>query len=267
VTVQSTPQSVSDFVDWYVKTLKKGDAALGEQIKLKAKEAEAIVAKIDAARKPTDGDATPLPDQQQLLLGVNTQISEMLSKLVGRDPNIGNLEQKYLLEGQVGTYATIPKPVGDKLTPDHQPQASIIVAAAEFFKDDQELEGSELAKRAENRAAQGYAINLHFRRHVAGATYGSKGQKKEDFLAKLRSQGKGMKPKDKKTLVVGHLKQALDKDVQRMKDVAKMKVTEEPWKHLKEEVKDDKAAETLRDQIANRIVKGQDQIASQPFNF
>jgi hypothetical protein len=70
----------------------------------------------------------------------NTQISAKLSQLVGRDGDVDNLEKKYLLEGQVGTYATIPKPVGDQLTPDHQPQASIILGAADFCVPERELE-------------------------------------------------------------------------------------------------------------------------------
>ena len=45
------------------------------------------------------------------------------------------------------------------------------------------------------------------------------------------------------------------------------KLNDEAWKQLKDEVKPEKKAETLKDQIADRIVKGQNQIASQPFDF
>lgn len=107
----------------------------------------------------------------------------MLGQLVGSDRNVGKNKEKYLLEGQVGTYAGMPKPVGDQLTPDHQPQASIILATADFFRRYLKIKGGPLADRAAQRAAQGYAINLHFKCNVKGATYGSKGETERAFLS------------------------------------------------------------------------------------
>jgi len=139
------------------------------------------------------------------------------------------------------------------------------MAAADFFED-KEIDSTELAERAKTRAAHGYAINLHFNRHVAGATYGSKGETKAEFLAKLKKQARGLSKPQKKEMVVSTLRTALDKDVKKMKEVIKEDVTAKPWEQLRKEVGKDKAP-ALKKQIAERIDKGENQIASQPFDF
>src|SRR5687768_769261 len=93
---------------------------------------------------------------------------------MGRTENVKGVKEKYSLEGLPGTYKSMPKPKGDQFTADHQPQAAILEWAAEqpYFK----AAGiTNLKKRAESRAAAGYAINLHQLRHVDGRTYGGKG--------------------------------------------------------------------------------------------
>ncbi len=45
--------------------------------------------------------------------------------------NIKKFDKKYKLEGLVATYASTPRQTGDYLTPDHQPQASLLKQAAE----------------------------------------------------------------------------------------------------------------------------------------
>ena len=264
LTIQSTPQAAAVFIDWYVKE-RGGDAKLAAEAKTLITKAEKLVADIEKSKKKVDD--VPAPAKQQALLAVSTQISALIAKMVGGDEKIGKLKEKYLLEGQVGTYATIPKPVGDQLTPDHQPQASVILAAADFFREDLGVQGGDLAKRAESRAAQGYAINLHFRRHVAGATYGSKGETREGFRQKLSKEAGKLKIGAAKAKVVEMLRAALQKDVKQMKEVAGAKVTHEAWKQLKDEIQPVKKAEALKEEIADRIVKGENQVASQPFDF
>jgi hypothetical protein len=268
LTVESQPQAAADFVKWYVE--KKGgadkvDKKLVSAIETAIKAAEVVIKQIDAATQKDP--AAKVDDKQQVLLGLNTTLSTLLAELVGKDRSIGTLKEKYKLEGQVGTYATIPKPVGDQLTPDHQPQASIIMAAADFFKKALGVAGGDLATRASSRAAQGYAINLHFRRHVAGATYGSKGETKEGFLDRLTKRAGHLKKNEAKTEVVSMLREALQKDVKRMKEVAGYDISHEAWKQLSEDIKDKNEAAALKQEIAARIVQGENQVAAQPFDF
>jgi hypothetical protein len=271
ITVRSTPLAARQFIDLYVGGLK-GDT-LAEAKKVQAKinplltQAEALVAEIQKSH-PKD-DEPPAPAQQRKLLDLSNQISALLGELVNGKRDVSK-EQKYLLEGQVGTYATVPKPIGDQLTPDHQPQASIILAAADFFaeqfKDQFKMEGSELQKRAEKRANQGYAINLHFDRHVAGRTYGSKGKTREGFKSELKAAA-GNLPVDKARVEVSKkLQTEMKADVAQMKVVAKQTLTDKSWARLKDDIAPENLDKT-KEEIANRIVKGEDQIASQPLDF
>jgi hypothetical protein len=263
LTVESAPQAAKAFVEWYVKDRSKEKQQLGEEIKKLIDGAQAVVNEIDALTKANK--EVPAAKQQKLL-ELNGNISAQLAKLLSGEKNIGKTKEKYLLEGQVGTYETIPKPVGDKLTPDHQPQASIILAAAEFFKA-KNITDKGLADRAKDRAKKGYAINLHFKRHVAGATYGSKGETKDSFYAKLVEKAGKQEEADAKKTVVSLLTEALQKDVKQMKKVAAEPLKHEAWTQLTEESETAKDAATVKDEIAKRIEQGEDQIAAQPFNF
>ncbi|HJQ38804.1 MAG TPA: hypothetical protein VKB93_16840, partial [Thermoanaerobaculia bacterium] len=262
LTVASAPMAALEFVNWYEKT-HNGDAKIAAEARTLIAAAQELVVEIGEKT----ADQIP-PEKQKQLLAANTKVSEKLSQLVGRDPKVAaDLEKKYLLEGQVGTYETIPKPVGDKLTPDHQPQASIILAAADFFSA-KGIAGQGLAKRAEKRAAQGYAINLHFQRHIAGATYGGKGDKQKDFFDKLVAMAQGKTLEQAKDGVVLLLRAALKKDVDQMKVVAAADITEKPWEQLNKEFPNDPdKAKTLKRDISKRIEKGEEQMEAQPFDF
>jgi hypothetical protein len=276
--VASTPQAAEAFVKAYIEKNPK-KKKLGDEILALIKTAKPIVRDIKAAAKPkppAHGEPPPkppAPEDQKKLLALSMEICEKLSTLIAGDEDIGELDQKYLLEGQVATYATVPKAVHDQLTPDHQPQASIIRGAADFFKNRLKIKGGELADRAENRANAGYAINLHFNRHIKGATYGSKGETRDDFYKRMV---KGVKdPTDEaaaRKYVSDALKFALSEDVKAMKDVVKANVGDEAWKDLKlkEDGKTERPApqqEKFKDQIAKQINAGEDQIHSQPLDF
>ncbi len=236
ITVRSTPQAARTFVESYLTGLK-GDT-LTEAKKVQAKmnpllsQAEALVLEIQKSH-PKD-DEPPAPAEQKRLLDLSNQISALLGELVNGKRDVSK-EQKYLLEGQVGTYATVPKPIGDQLTPDHQPQASVIQAASDFFGEQFGLQGTELQKRADNRAKQGYAINLHFDRHVAGRTYGGKGKTREGFKNELKAAA-GNLPVDKaRAKVSSLLKDEMKADVAQMKVVSGQAAIDKPWARLKDD--------------------------------
>jgi hypothetical protein len=265
LTVASTPQAAGIFVDWYVSK-KPAKKDLGAKIKVVIAEAQAIATEISKAK--AKGEDPPAPAKQQELLAKSLKISEMLGELVGRDKGAAEKQKKYLLEGQVGTYAGMPKPVGDQLTPDHQPQASVIQAAAEFFRKYLKIKGGPLADRAATRAAQGYAINLHFKRHVKGATYGSKGETREGFYNKLVAKAGNKSEDDAKAMVTQILHEKLKEDVTAMKGVVKKPVTDEAvWGDLKDVEDDNKEREKLKEKIAKQVDQGENQIAVQPLDF
>jgi Domain of unknown function (DUF4157) len=270
LTIQSTPQAAKAFLAWYVKEYKD-TKNLSKTIEALIGQAQSVADEISKIK--TKSDEVPAPEKQRKLLELNTKISELFMQMIGDNRDIGKLQEKYLLEGRVGTYAGMPKPVGDQLTPDHQPQASVISAAADFFEKDLGIDEGNLANRARSRAAQGYAINLHFKRHVAGATYGSKGEKRAGFYQSLVKAAKGKSVANAKTIVVGMLRDLLKKDVNAMKAVAQSDVANDAWSDIREAIEKEqsptekKKLKQLKKDIEGRIVSGQNQIANQPFDF
>jgi hypothetical protein len=88
--------------------------------------------------------------------------------------NLKKLKEKYGLEGIVATYGTMPKPVYDQLTPDHQPQAALVTMVAELKSGGKLLfQGRGVQGIAASRANRGTAINLHVLRHYESRTYGT----------------------------------------------------------------------------------------------
>lgn len=201
---------------------------------------------------------------QRDLLKKNVELSGLLSSLVNSDASIGKTIEKYKLEGMTGTYSSIPKPPGDDFTSDHQSQAAILQAAAEF---DYFSEEGELPKRAAGRAKQGFAINLHKIRHTAGRTYGSKGKKtKESFLAEIKKETQVKKKAvEKRRIVVMKIKSELYEDVSAMKAVANTGHDSSNWSDIMSSKlagkKDDKVK--LIQEIRGRILTGESQIAAQ----
>ena len=263
LTVESTPQAIRGFVTAYVAKQPKKQA-LGDAVLALVDEAEPIVDKIKKA-KTKDPDAVPAPGQQKTLLGISLKISELLAKMLAGDEDIGKTLEKYKLEGVVGTYATTPKPVGDQLTPDHQPQASVLIAAARFFRTKLKIKGGPLAERAENRAHQGYAINLHFNRHVAGATYGSKGWTADDFYKHLIKTVPTDDEDTAKDQVSKQLKGLLAHDVKTVKDVVSDS-GHKAWAEI-DAIKDEDERKDLKKNIKQQVIAGENQIASQPLDF
>ncbi|MCU0433459.1 MAG: hypothetical protein MUC87_08405, partial [Bacteroidia bacterium] len=129
------------------------------------------IAAIDKAEAPnstfSEAQKTAL---RRDLLGLNTDLSKFLEKIVGTQSSLAKARERYKLEGTTGKYnGMIRKLVGDELTPDHQPQGSILslIKADPYSAVFTHLPGIA-AKFYDN----GYAIMLYKDRHSKGRTYG-----------------------------------------------------------------------------------------------
>lgn len=263
--IASSPTGAEQFLDFYVNKkgadFAKDNAAKISAVRTAIAAANVVVNQIDAGQKAGQDEAALQPLQQSLL-EKNVAVTSTLGKLINSDTTIGKTRQKYLLEGVTGTYASIPKPSGDSFTADHQPQAAILQAAAEF---DYFSDTGDLAKRAAGRAQQGYAINLHHIRHTAGSTYGSKGKAtKEGFLARLKPLVKGKKRAEQRQIVVAQIKSDMLRDVAAMKGAAAPGSAN--WADIKGLSAKKEEKETLINEVSGRIMSGESQIAAQNFD-
>ena len=126
-------------------------------------------------------------------------------------------EKKYDIEGLVGTYSSMPRQDADRLTPDHQPQNALLVEASNMNI----FSGKKLGSYTQG---QGFSINLHENRHMAGRTWG-KSAKSTAALAEGKQAIKDARaanvgdPDKARKAVIGALKGQLNKDAGAMDDV------------------------------------------------
>lgn len=265
LTIESTPQDALEFVNSYVaaRKAKSEDFEIKNSKKIADCKAaignsQKLVAEID--KKSTAGKKEEeLASEYQKLLDLNTLVAEALRALIGDDRDFGNMRDKYKLEGLAGTYGTIPRPPGDDFTPDHQPQAAAIQAAATF---DQMEPGAKLKERAEKRAHKGYSINLHKIRHEAGRTFGFKGKStKAEFLSAARAAiGSTTDKAEQRRKVIGVLKADLLADVKIMETVVE---NPKNYKDLESFTTVDDDKQKLQTEIRGRVKHGLTQMKAQ----
>lgn len=201
------------------------------------------------------------------LLVAEKALAAAIKKLLG-GVNMEKLREKYLLEGVVKTYATMPKPSYDKLTPDHQPQAALITLIAEVRYGPKPLfDGLGVQKVAKGRAAAGVAINLHEQRHYKSRTYGT--PVSGGIAASITKIAGGQADKKQKFAdIIAIARNELKEDIKNMNSVAG-KPDGPVWAEVDEACKDDEGkvateeAKALKKDIADRIIAGEKEIAGQ----
>jgi len=266
--IRSTPQPVASFLTWYENENKGGLSAeetksisnARAHLKSKIEPQLDAIKKAEKAKKPQ----AEIDGLLRTLLDYEVTLSQHLSDLLGRTESLKGVKERYMLEGMTGTYASMPKPKGDQFTADHQPQAAILEWAAEqpYFKA---AGVSGMKNRANGRAAQGYAINVHQLRHVDGRTYGGKGNStKNDFINEAEKRVKTKKSyEEKREVVVDLMKSELKDDVSAMKKVVKKGNTDPVWEDINKEKGSRKEKDTLIDELRDRITGNENTIASQ----
>jgi hypothetical protein len=232
--IQSTPTALKSFVlEWEQKAKpvpqNKQDALNN------AKTTVAAIETLAAAISTLEAGNKPVPDaDRQQMLSLQTELCKNLSKLLGKKDSLAKAKARYKLEGLTGTYATVPKPSGDYLTGDHQPQA----ATLKFLRDRpyfQDPYGKDLRKRAEGQHAQNaFVINLQDSRHKAGRTWGPKGgSTKAAFIQAIGTMEAGAKnDAECRAGAVALLKTELSHDVSQMRSVYQKGESDPVWSDL-----------------------------------
>jgi hypothetical protein len=266
--IRSTPQALESFIKAVEADAGSGlsaakaahltaaKATLGE-IKTLAKQ----IQDLEKAKK------TVPAAKQQKMLELQTAMSVSLKALLGDKSDLAKARERYKLEGLTGTYGTIPKPTGDYLTGDHQPQAAVIklLAGRPYFSKG--AEGAAIRHRAAgSHADNAYVVNLQGTRHAAGRTYGGKGTATKDaFDSSVKAMEAGeTDPAQRRKKAVALLKKELSADVTAMRAVYKRGVKDPVWADLDPFASSQKDKETLVKEIRGQVDKGETVIASQP---
>ncbi len=205
---------------------------------------------------------------RQRMMQQEVQLTNLLRQLLSGDRNWGRVREKYRLEGMVGTYASMPRAVSDRITPDHQPQNTAFTHAASLpcFRTNLNPNSSgaqNMQRHAAGRTAQGYAINLHHYRHVRGRTYG---RSPTGFINNVRSQLNNTQPADlQRRIVVNLIRGELNADVQQIRREVGSPSNDSIWRDIYQEPQygTQQERDQLIQQTRGQIRSGQGRIANQ----
>jgi hypothetical protein len=185
--------------------------------------------------------------------------------------SISKAKEKYLVEGVTGTYSTLSQIAGkgDRMTPDHQPQYSVVDYAARLV----DAHGGVFAGTTMSTYAHGamVSINLHHKRHVAGRTYGRKPDATTvgDMVKVVADTTMGRPAKI--AAILGLLAREARDDAKKIVDAVTaargQKDSAELWSDVREltPTLDKTARDELIDAIADQVIAGEKKIVQQDF--
>jgi hypothetical protein len=235
--VQSEPKTLAAFLDEIAKEdlNDRKKEALKEARRI-AKEIEPLATRLLKA-DPAKGTPSVEKDRKKVL-DLEAELAPHLKTLLAGVP-LGEFNEIYTLEGVTGPYSQMPTQKRDKMTPDHQPQAAVLVYAATKVLSGPSskvplFDGKRLQTVAGGAHAQGaWTINLHHKRHVKGRTYGrSIDSDAKSRLDDVSKDGKST-PESKRTTVVGVLRDELKADVEKMLQVVGAKDDDAAWEDIR----------------------------------
>ena len=258
--IASTPQPLRQFLlnlknSGKIKAadVPKLDTAIAKEVEVRN-----LIKEVNKKKKASK-DVTA--DMQNVLTQENA-LAEMIRDLWNYEDPM-ETKEKYKLEGVVATFGTMPKAKFDKLTPDHQPQASILKHVATL----PEFRGAHVNEVIKGTRVDGGAcINLFEERHKLGRTYLSKGDATATAARATIASRLSAIPADnyeeRRDAVISVLKEELNKDVAAMNAVAS---NDKNYEDI------DKAtsienAKTVKKMVKKAILAGQSRIKSQNLN-
>jgi len=267
--IESTAQDIRKFIDFYVSE-RKLDTIKTQLVSQILSHLETYKDEYTELKKVGETSEKAKPIQERLLQK-NVTLGDLLRTLLSGDRKIGMTIESYLLEGLTGTYASMPRPTMDILTPDHQPQAAIIKWSADLKGPVSQRKvyssSSDMANRASgSHASGGYCINLHETRHMEGRTYGSDGEKtKNAFINFIKPKIAGEADDQKvRNIVTARMKDELAWDVAAMRIVIAADKNYFDIDGITDLNKTER--QKLKDDIKVQITKGLRQIENQPMN-
>ncbi len=174
-------------------------------------------------------------------------------------------DERYKIEGVVGRYDQMPAQTQDMMTGDHQPQAEMLVEVSKLpaFAD---REIQNVVGNDTQHVPGGIAINLHENRHKAGRTLGGKSRRTLNVgRARLASEvaQAGADPSQQRKAAIHVLKEELDKDVERMVEVANLPNHNEVWRDIHALPLQQVDKDALIDKVRRQILEGEGRIKNQ----
>lgn len=274
--VASEPRTLADLLAEMGKhTLPKAKQDALKQAKALL---SAIQASADAVAGKTTVGAQQREAKRQNLLAQETELTGYLKILLdGVDAT--QFDEVYALEGLSGTYGSMPKPKGDKMEADHQPQqgllkwiyANTFLATSGAGSNTPLFKGKGLEAAIKGKRADGgAAINLLKARHMEGRTWGSKGGSSLDAAkgpVNTIDQDVKLKPNDKRKRLIALLRQELREDAKEIGlVVARKDDDQKAWGDIALLGLSPKHQKPYIEKIRSRILTGEAAMRTQDLN-
>jgi len=248
--VESTPQLVYGFLNNTITDttipMRKRNAATRAKTFYDTR----IIPALDALKQIPRQDSAQRNQKYQDLLTVESEFTPLLGRVIGGGELSSDI-MKYNFEGLVGTYGRFPENPNDLLTPDHQPQAAILIAAAqmEYTETNQLIAPGDtgfgsgrkifppdnnIHSQTRGHAMGGFTINLFEDRHEMGRTFGPKGMTtKNQFLSNVKTTiNSGDTPEIMRNKVVDEIIRDRNADVNFMFGIINQPLLAPAWADL-----------------------------------
>jgi hypothetical protein len=256
LTIASNPSPIETFLD-----RAQANASIPNARKARIPRARQLAQEINttAAAVAANAALTEAQAREQLAptLAKEEEMATIIQELL-RGVSLAQLNEIYQLEGMVATYGAMPTQNRDRLTPDHQPQAGIIAYAAGLPI----FAGRRIRTVAGGSHVNGgWAINLHFNRHIRGRTYGRQPDRAAVDAAVASRPGDA---DGQRTAVIGVLRRELRADVAAMRAVAGRTGDRVVWREVFDNADIDATTRTsLIGRVSGQILAGESRIDAQ----
>lgn len=232
----------------------------------KAKDTYIPLAEKAAAKMATaeaELETAPAKDKEtkrKAVADAEIELAEALKKLLA-GVDIAKFNQKYKIEGLVATYGSTPTQKSDEITPDHQPQASLLKEAANVQDQDRRLvfANTRLRTIISGHVTGGATINLHSVRHKLGATFGR--SPPAGTVSAISTTARSSQTKEQKqTAILTLVDVQLEVDVNKIKSIAAL---DSSYSDVVAFMGSDKKAKPLIEKVRAQILAGEDRIRGQ----
>jgi hypothetical protein len=282
--VESTPQLVYVFLNNTIADAAAPTRKKNAAIRAKTFYDSRMTPALDALKAVPREDTAQRNQKYQDLLTVEAEFTPMLGRVIGGGELAADI-MRYNFEGLVGTYGRFPENPHDLLTPDHQPQAAILIAAAEMeYTATNELmvpgdsgfgsgtrifpPGFSIHSQTAGHALGGFTINLFEDRHEMGRTFGPRGSNtKNQFLSNVKSRvNTGDTPQIMRNKIVDEIIRDRNADVNFMFGIIGQPVTGPAWADLNAltAFPDGMTKEQFYGSVKSRVQQGERTLQAQP---
>lgn len=214
-----------------------------------------LAAEVETAK----GDAKTT--KQADLAAKEEEVSEAIKAILA-GVTADDFDKRYKLEGMVASYGATPKQTGDSMTPDHQPQHSMLRYASEQTC----MAGRKIARvvASGGRSHDALCINLHHKRHTRGRTHtASPNYVPPNYAAIDKAVKNNTGVTAQRTAIIAVLRSEVNADAAVMRSAVGKLTDKATWEDIHDLKLEPKKTTKLISDVSTQIIAGESRMVSQ----